>query len=100
MTALRASAAGFARRARFVLPTMLLILFGYQKLAFDPVPINERRGDGAFYIQIAQHVAAGDVLARLDGDLPRIEMQQARANLDKVSSEYRRLVGLHELMVP
>ena len=41
-------------------------------------------------------VRSGQVLARLDGDRMRFELQQARANLEKVTREYERLLSLHE----
>ena len=41
-------------------------------------------------------VKEGDILARLDGELLKLEMLQARANLDKLNGEYKRLAGLHE----
>ena len=41
-------------------------------------------------------VEQGQVLARLDGEQLRLEMQQARANLDQVRNEYDRLVDLQK----
>ena len=41
-------------------------------------------------------VRAGQVLAHLDGDRLRLEMEQARANLQKLQQEYDRNVELHE----
>jgi membrane fusion protein (multidrug efflux system) len=41
-------------------------------------------------------VGAGDVLARLDGDRLRLEMQRSLANLKKLEQEYNRNVELHE----
>jgi membrane fusion protein (multidrug efflux system) len=41
-------------------------------------------------------VEEGQILARLDGELLRLEMLQVKANLDKVKSEYARLVDLHQ----
>ena len=41
-------------------------------------------------------VEEGQVLAKLDGELLKLEMLQARSNLDKVKSEYNRLVDLHK----
>lgn len=41
-------------------------------------------------------VTEGQVLARLDGERLRLEMQQARANLDWTAREYERMVSLHE----
>lgn len=41
-------------------------------------------------------VQKGQILARLDGNRLRLEMLQARANLEKMSREYDRLTHLHE----
>ncbi|WP_405222123.1 efflux RND transporter periplasmic adaptor subunit [Lentisalinibacter sediminis] len=41
-------------------------------------------------------VQRGQVLARLDGDRLRLELEQARANLAKAEQEYRRNTELHE----
>ena len=41
-------------------------------------------------------VRKGQILARLDGDRLRLEMQQAQANLEKMNREYDRLTDLHE----
>jgi membrane fusion protein (multidrug efflux system) len=41
-------------------------------------------------------VQRGEVLARLDGDRLRLELEQARANLEKAEQEYRRNTELHE----
>jgi len=41
-------------------------------------------------------VVAGQVLARLDGERLRLEMGQARANLNKVTREYERSISLHD----
>lgn len=41
-------------------------------------------------------VEQGQILARLDGEQLRLEMQQARANLDQVRNEYERLVDLQK----
>lgn len=41
-------------------------------------------------------VREGQVMARLDGDRLRLEMEQARANLQKLEQEYERNVELHE----
>ena len=41
-------------------------------------------------------VSEGQVLARLDGDRLRLEMEQAKANLDWTAREYERMVSLHE----
>ena len=41
-------------------------------------------------------VQRGEVLARLDGDRLRLELEQARANLAKAEQEYQRNTELHE----
>lgn len=41
-------------------------------------------------------VSAGQVLARLDGERPRLEMLAARADLVKARKEYQRNIDLHE----
>jgi hypothetical protein len=56
------SRAGARRRIRLVAPALLLLAFAHEKAGLDPVTRYERMGDGAFYYQIAQHVAAGEGL--------------------------------------
>ncbi len=46
-------------------------------------------------VEEGQHVEAGQVLARLDGERLRLEMLSARANLEQARGEYRRYVDLH-----
>ena len=46
-------------------------------------------------VEEGDRVKAGDVLARLDGDRLRLEMQRAQANLKKLEQEYDRNVELH-----
>lgn len=41
-------------------------------------------------------VIKGQVLARLDGDRLRLEMNEAKASLNKAAGEYERMIGLHE----
>jgi membrane fusion protein (multidrug efflux system) len=48
-------------------------------------------------IEEGDHVHAGQVLARLDGDRLRLRMQQAKAELEKVTREYERFVQLQDL---
>ncbi len=47
-------------------------------------------------VEEGDRVKAGDVLARLDGDRLRLEMQRAQANLRKLEQEYDRSVQLFE----
>jgi len=47
-------------------------------------------------VEEGDQVQDGQVLARLDGERLRLEMQQAKANLDKTHREYERLINLHE----
>jgi membrane fusion protein (multidrug efflux system) len=46
-------------------------------------------------VEEGSRVEEGQILARLDGELLHLEMLQVKANLDKVKSEYARLVDLH-----
>lgn len=41
-------------------------------------------------------VKKGQILARLDGDRLRLEMKQAKANLEKTTREYARYINLHD----
>ena len=41
-------------------------------------------------------VEAGQILARLDGDRLRLEVQQSIANMNKLKREYERNIELHE----
>ena len=47
-------------------------------------------------VEEGETVTAGQILATLDGDRARLEMEQAKAALDKLRSTYRRNVALHE----
>lgn len=47
-------------------------------------------------VEEGDHVTGGQVLARLDGDRLRFEMQQAEANLKKLKRDYQRHVDLRE----
>lgn len=47
-------------------------------------------------VEEGEAVRAGQVLATLDGDRLRLQMDQAKAALDKLRSTYRRNVALHE----
>jgi membrane fusion protein (multidrug efflux system) len=48
------------------------------------------------FVEEGRRVRAGEVLARLDGDRLRLEMERAYANLQKLQQEYDRNVELHE----
>ncbi len=47
-------------------------------------------------VEEGDHVAAGQVLARLDGERARLEMLAAKANLKQARTEYERNMDLHE----
>ncbi|MEJ2516236.1 MAG: efflux RND transporter periplasmic adaptor subunit [Gammaproteobacteria bacterium] len=47
-------------------------------------------------VEEGDQVEANQILARLDGDRLRLEMERARANLRKLKQEYDRNVELHE----
>lgn len=47
-------------------------------------------------VEEGDDVAAGDLLARLDGDRLRLEAEQAGANLQKLQRDHQRNVDLHE----
>lgn len=47
-----------------------------------------------FVVEEGEQVEKGQVLARLDGEKLRLEMLQAKTNLQKTSSEYQRLLQL------
>jgi len=47
-------------------------------------------------VEEGDSVKQGQTLARLDGEKLRLEMQQAKANLEKATREYERFVNLHE----
>lgn len=48
------------------------------------------------FVEEGDRVSKGEIIARLDGDRLRLQMLQAKANLEKVSKEYARFVRLHE----
>jgi membrane fusion protein (multidrug efflux system) len=48
------------------------------------------------FVEEGSRVEQGQILAKLDGELLRLEMLQARARLDQIKSEYARLLGLHQ----
>jgi len=47
-------------------------------------------------VEEGDQVKEGQILARLDGDRLRLEMQKAKANLDKTTREYERFINLHD----
>lgn len=47
-------------------------------------------------VEEGERVEAGEILARLDGERARLEMLQAKANLEMTAKEYERFVRLHE----
>ena len=47
-------------------------------------------------VEEGDRVEKGQVLARLDGERLRLQMLQARANLEKKAKEHDRLISLHE----
>ena len=47
-------------------------------------------------VEEGDHVVAGQVLARLDGERLRLEMLAAKANLDRARTEYNRNIDLHK----
>jgi membrane fusion protein (multidrug efflux system) len=48
------------------------------------------------FVEEGATVSAGDVLARLDGDRLKLEMQRSLANVRKLEQEYERNLELHE----
>lgn len=48
------------------------------------------------FVEEGDWVEKGQTLARLDGDRLRIQMNQAKANLEKTTREYERNINLHE----
>lgn len=47
-------------------------------------------------VEEGDYVEKGQILARLDGERLRLQMLQAKANLEKSAREYERLTSLHE----
>ncbi len=48
------------------------------------------------FVEEGDWVEKGQLLARLDGDRLRIQMNQAKANFEKTTREYDRYINLHE----
>lgn len=66
--------------------------------AFDEAEVVAKVGGEVRSILVDEGdvVETGQLLARLDGDRLRLELEQARANLAKTEQEYKRNVELHE----
>ncbi|MEL6300712.1 MAG: efflux RND transporter periplasmic adaptor subunit [Pseudomonadota bacterium] len=66
--------------------------------AFDEATVVAKVGGEVRQILVEEgdRVKRGDVLARLDGDQLRLELEQSRANLAKLEQEYERNLELHE----
>ncbi|MEL7310178.1 MAG: efflux RND transporter periplasmic adaptor subunit [Pseudomonadota bacterium] len=66
--------------------------------AFDEATVVAKVGGEVRQILVEEgdRVKRGDVLARLDGDQLRLELEQSRANLAKLEQEYNRNLELHE----
>jgi len=57
------------------------------------------RADGVvteILVEEGDLVKKGQILARLDGERLRLQVKQAKANLEKTTREYERLINLHE----
>ncbi|MBN2072203.1 MAG: efflux RND transporter periplasmic adaptor subunit [Candidatus Krumholzibacteriota bacterium] len=46
-------------------------------------------------VEEGQYVKAGDILAKLDDEILSVQLVQAKANLEKIESNYRRNMDLH-----
>ena len=66
--------------------------------AFDEAVVVAKVGGEVRQILVEEgdFVKRGDVLARLDGDQLRLELEQSRANLAKLQQEHDRNIELHE----
>ncbi|MEN7342757.1 MAG: efflux RND transporter periplasmic adaptor subunit [Pseudomonadota bacterium] len=66
--------------------------------AFDEAQVVAKVGGEVreILVEEGQFVKRNDVLAKLDGDRLRLELEQSRANLAKLQQEYQRNVELHE----
>lgn len=60
-------------------------------------PVTTRAGGEVIEILVEEGdmVTKGQVLARLDGDRLRLQVKQAKANLEKTTREYERFINLH-----
>ncbi len=61
-----------------------------------PVPARVAGEVVDILVEEGDRVIQGQVLARLDGERLRLEMEQARANLEMATREYERMIGLHD----
>ena len=61
-----------------------------------PVPARVEGEVVQILVEEGDEVIAGQVLARLDGDRLRLEMEQVKATLNKTEREYERSISLHE----
>lgn len=66
--------------------------------AFADAMVNAKVGGEVrdILVEEGDDVRSGDVLARLDGDRLRLEMEQAEANLHKLQRDYQRNIDLSE----
>ncbi|MEM7762726.1 MAG: efflux RND transporter periplasmic adaptor subunit [Pseudomonadota bacterium] len=66
--------------------------------AFDEAQVVAKVGGEVreILVEEGQYVKRNAVLARLDGDRLRLQLEQSRANLAKLQQEYQRNVELHE----
>ena len=67
-------------------------------LSDSDAPVLARAGGEVVELAVeeGEYVEKGQILARLDGERLRLQMRQAKANLDKAAKEYERLTSLHE----
>lgn len=61
-----------------------------------PVPARVAGEIVDILVEEGDRVIQGQVLARLDGERLRLEMEQARANMEMTTREYERMIGLHD----
>ena len=61
-----------------------------------PIPARVDGEVVEILVEEGDWVEKGQVLGRLDGERLRIEVKQAKANLEKTAREYDRFINLHE----
>lgn len=61
-----------------------------------PIPARVEGEVVEILVEEGDRVEKGQILGRLDGERLRIEMKQAKANLEKTIREYERFINLHE----